>query len=749
MKGKLLLFVVILGLLSLSQIGIAAWTALDSGGKTPLLRLESANETGILLYFEFSGFETETVILAGREFQKPRFEDYGSWGELGRPELPVLRRLVRLPEQSGWQWSIVSADFVELPGYTLSPLQEEPIESPDGIITSEDRYDVEAYSQDLWFPEQPIELKRPIILRGHRLGQLEIRPLLYNPAQGLLRAYRSLTIKITFAGQGENPVERVHERKSRLFSSFVQQNVINPELDELDEGDEVLGGYLFITPPNLQSTLDSYLVSWKRQKGFPCTVMTTTQAGGTAAAIRATIQNIYNTWPIPPDYLVIVGDEDYGFPTNYYDGWATDLPYTLLEGTDYFPDMLVGRLSVDSSTDLAVLCNKIKSYESTPYMTSTSWFTRALLVYDYSGSYSCRTTKERCGDLMAADGYAIERVTCPPYYSGAAYINPIINNGVTFVNYRGYGSYTNWTPPNYSNSNISSLSNGFKLPVVTSIVCGGGNFAASSDPCFGEAWTRYGSVSNPIGAVSFVGPSCLYTHTRWNNCLDAGIYQGIFAEDIYDLGSAFLRGKMELYEGMPNNQGPGGSTNSVEFYFHTYNILGDPGLEMWTGVPATLSVSHPTSLAQGVNAFNLTVTTGGSAVEDALVCVYNATAAYQLTDWTDANGCVLLNLEDAPTGSYTVTVTGHNLLTYLGALSISQQAVALGIDSLIVDDDMSGESSGDGDGEFNPGETIELAVMLKNTGSSQSATVVGGTVSSTDPYLTIIQNILTGPNLAP
>jgi hypothetical protein len=75
--------------------------------------------------------------------------------------------------------------------------------------------------------------------------------------------------------------------------------------------------------------------------------------------------------------------------------------------------------------------------------------------------------------------------------------------------------------------------------------------------------------------------------------------------------------------------------------------------------------------------------------------------------------------------------------------------VALGIDSLHVDDDLISPSVGDGDGQFNPGETIQLRVQVKNTGSSQTATNVAGLISSTDPYLTITQASASGPDAAP
>ena len=54
-----------------------------------------------------------------------------------------------------------------------------------------------------------------------------------------------------------------------------------------------------------------------------------------------------------------------------------------------------------------------------------------------------------------------------------------------------------------------------------------------------------------------------------------------------------------------------------------------------------------------------------------------------------------------------------------------------------LDDDASGTSSGNGDGAANPAERIELPVQVKNFGT-QTASAVTGTLSSDDPYVTIL-----------
>lgn len=65
-----------------------------------------------------------------------------------------------------------------------------------------------------------------------------------------------------------------------------------------------------------------------------------------------------------------------------------------------------------------------------------------------------------------------------------------------------------------------------------------------------------------------------------------------------------------------------------------------------------------------------------------------------------------------------------------------------------IDDDSTGDSTGNDDGIADAGETIELSIELRNTGIV-SATSVEGTISSSDPYVTITQETSDFPDIGP
>ena len=72
------------------------------------------------------------------------------------------------------------------------------------------------------------------------------------------------------------------------------------------------------------------------------------------------------------------------------------------------------------------------------------------------------------------------------------------------INYRGWGDATGWHKPSFHLSEVTSLSNQWRLPVVMSFVCNTGDFGndysgRGLDKCFGEVLTTGGSINNPKG----------------------------------------------------------------------------------------------------------------------------------------------------------------------------------------------------------------------------------------------------------
>jgi hypothetical protein len=376
-------------------------------------------------------------------------------------------------------------------------------------------------------------------------------------------------------------------------------------------------------------------------------------------------------------------------------------------------------------------------------MTDPSWFDRALVVaanYPINIMTTPIPTKRLIRERLLAYGYnEVDTVYYPPV-SGSAEISAAINQGVTFVNYRGGDADPDgWIHPNFHNTEVTGLSNGEKLPIVTSIVCLNGNFGYAT--CFGEAWLRAGNTVNPRGAVAFFGASAATTSSRWNNCLDMGIYKGITQEQIPSLAPAMYRGKLEVFMNFPLDTTWSSGTS---FYFHTYNILGDPSLQMWTTLPDTFVVTHDGTLPAGSSTLSIQVRNASmQPVENALVSLYKEGEVKEVT-YTDAAGNASCTFRTASSDTLFVTVTKKDFKPYCGQCLIISSSVYVGYDTHTIDD-----TGGNNNGEINPGEPIDLGITLRNYGTSTTATNVNAVLRANDPYITITDSSQAYGSIAP
>lgn len=372
-------------------------------------------------------------------------------------------------------------------------------------------------------------------------------------------------------------------------------------------------------------------------------------------------------------------------------------------------------------------------------MTDTGWYHRGVVVAGSDGFTftSPRFTKLWCREAMMERGFT--HVDTFFAESGGwelpAQISAAINAGVSFVNYRGYGTADSWIPPDYGSSNINALSNTNRYPIMTSIVCGTGDFNdidTGYDVCMGETWIR----ANNRGGVGFIGNSNHDAHTRWTNALDIGIYWGWFDQDVTTLAQAQLTGKMILYNAFPGDRGVNGQ---VELYFNSYNILGDPEVNCWTDIPGMMTVDHPDSMEFGQNRIDIHVQDSlGAAISSAAVCIWKGAEVFA-SGFTNASGNFEFTAAPATPGYMRITAMAKNRIPYEDSVYYYNAGLVVGYASHVVDDDANGESSGDGDGILNPSERIELPIQLTNFGAADSAFGVSASLSCDMAGISVIR----------
>ena len=628
---------------------------------------------------------------------------YGVFGSPEDPALPQVSELIPVDITGEIACTVSSIQYSSINGVDLKAVHPGHRESDPQVHYA--AYDRASRAVD---DPLPVELGECVKWAGQVYLPVTIRPLRLGESTGEIAIARRIDLQL-------------HGVQLSTGADLTQTGAVR-SLAQPDDALTDLGHYLVIVPSTWAGALENW-VAWKKRKGHPVTVATLNITGTSANSIKSYIQTAYDTWEDPPSYVLLVGDEDQGIPGFYVynpEGTplVTDHPYALLDGDDSFPEVWVGRYSVDSASELLAVANKTILYESQPYMDDPEWFKRALNVCTIWAAASPQDTKNWVRRKMLDNGFVEVDTAYHPYQQASQFITGPINDGVSFVNYRGLGYYTGWSGPDFSNGNLYSLNNGAQLPVVTSVVCGGGNFAGYADPCFGELWLRLGTSAVPRGAVAFFGPSELYTHTQFNNVIDIGIYAGIFDLGIQNLGPALWHGKLELWRNYHQNEYfPFGQT--PEFYHHVYNLLGDPGLLMWTDSPQVLSINHPATLNQGDQAVSVEVLDeDGDPVEKVFVSLYNSENAAGA--WTDDMGQIVLPFTAGSESAIALTVTGRNLHPYLVTIPVSSESHPLSLNGF-----NTGDTSGLQAGQlhaidlaletgFNPPTDVSLTLRSRN-----------------------------------
>ena len=725
----LLVFAVFTGITRAEYVDL--WQNASIDAKEAEYNLESSNDNEVIFEFKLNGFHLENVNIHGRDFKKIILPHSGDLGAVGKPDMPALSKMIALPARSGASYEILEIETWEQTGISMAPLQpsrwdKDPNEPP---FTQDDDF----YTRDEYYPAERVRISEPVIMRELRLLPIDFFPVRYNPATQTIKAIKRMKIAVRFEGTGENPKVRNFEGISSSFAPMFEDMVINNTAFMTDDYLPKKGGYIIISHPNLETTLQP-LIKWKREKGHYVEWWNLSQIGNSYAMIKAEIQEAYDTWEEPPEYILLIGDVSgqYALATEYYTGDVTDHKYSLLEGSDYFADVQVGRLSIISTGQLAVIVNKIIGYEKFPYMGNPNWFKKGLMI-SHTNIISCKLTKQWVKAKMLENGFVqVDTV----WYSGSVSTGMIAssaNAGVAWLNYRGYNTWGGW-----DTGDIYALTNVWKLHVVTGMVCDSGDFGDTE--CRAEAFLRAGTPGSPTGGIAAYGPASLYTHTKWNNCIDMGFYAGVFDHDVYTASAAMNAAKIELWMNYPLNRGPGNTTNSVECYSHEYNTLGDPGTEFWTFTPVLMTAEHETAIPVGSSVFpvSLTHNESGLPVDEAYVSL---TQDGDLLDWgyTDNDGMINLYPADYFEGALILTITKHNYYPVHDSIRVTQEDSYIDCSGFTIDDDNFGASSGNDDGMLNQGETIELTLEMCNYGTN-SAENINVSLSSVDPLVSIIQS---------
>jgi hypothetical protein len=644
----------------------------------------------------------------------------------GFPELPTYTTFYQLDTNKEYDIEILVHNSYIIENMKISPYQDMNIN-----INSE--VDLSFYSSNNQYPINNFYISDRMPSRGMDIISIEIIPFTYDSRSNSLEVFTNIEILFNEIGEREESANS-RMKRSKTIDSLLENFVINYETSTREE-DYQIPSILYICGGSSES--NSYfqdLVNWRHEQGYVVNTATLSETGSSANSIKNYIEDAYNNWPNPPEYVALVGDVggSYSVPT-FYEEWGHnsygndcegDLQYSQLDGDDFIPEVIVGRISVRSSNEIGVVVAKTIAYEKASYInaTGTDWYEGAALIGDPSSSgQSTIHTNQYIDNILDIHGFDDIETAYSGNFDG--FMEDQLDEGVLYLNYRGYLGVSN-----FDSNDINGANSGYMTPFATILTCGTGSYA-EDNTCLSEAMLRYGSVSNPKGAVAAVSTATWNTHTLFNNIVAMGMYDGIFAQDLPTTGLALASGKLALLHTYPGNS----ASSWVGAFTQWNNLMGDPAILLWTDTPSDFNVSHPNSITVGSNIMDIHIIDNlNQPIEGAWVTILKGNDEIFLTTLSNEDGDVTFNWDgEVSPGDIKLTITKRNFIPYQEDISIINSQDHIEITGIEINDDFGGNNNG----ELNPGEYIELHLDLTNLDDTYLSNITGQIESDNENVL--------------
>jgi hypothetical protein len=704
-------------------------------------------DKSIIINYSISELNIESLTNSAGSFYRISIPGHISSAVPGKPDLPVFSRLITIPEGSGFKIKIsdVRSEKIKPSGKKIEgllfPAQES--ETKEFQQTKPGfKIDKTVYATRGIIPGDTVRIEPLGIARNNKLANLYILPVRYNPHSNSIEVITSMRIEITFSNS-INLTSKSLSSQSAVFKEYLDKGVLNYNPDQ------VVPGYsdqpvkmIIITDTAFKKQLEPF-IRWKTQKGFKLTILYKGAglAGNDYIHIKQTLTNIYNASSStghPPEYLLIIGDVN---RVPYYgsggSGNITDMYYGEFDGNgDYIPEMFIGRLPVADTTELKTAITKIIQYEKFQFADTNKFYSRAIVSAGYDAGYASYMNGQIkyaiTNYLTKANRIDEFHFNYPQSYTAKDSIIELINKGVSFINYTGHGEEDGWLHVNIKTPDIPLFQNKNMYPFVISNACRTAQFNLAS--AFGTRML----LTAGKGAIGFIGCS---NDSYWDEDFYWAVGPGTISGDPTYEGSglgAYDRlfhthgeSPSDWYYTMgqinyAGNLAVSASTSSrKQYYWETYNLIGDPSVTPILGKPLSFNVSLPDTLPNGIKSLSLSVDPFAYVAVSHFDTLWDASFASN-------SGTVTLNLPGISNDSCLVVISGQNKIPVMKTIhfsNIHKEFINLTASSI-------NDSQGNNNNLADFGESFYLKLKISNLGLTDSHNLYAK-ISSTSDWVTI------------
>ncbi len=687
--------------------------------------------------------KTDFIEFRANGYSKP----YGK----GEPALPILTKMIEVPENADVEFRIVSYNeqIIDLKKegilHKIIPAQPSIRKTPQKELFY---FSKELYSLEFFTENKIVTVNEIGYFRNIKLAEIQIQPFQYNPQEDLLKIWNDLEIEITFKyHNATTKYTQAHENKD--FRALAQNFTINALPYGKNLITQMPATYVIVADRKFETTLQDFIL-WKQLKGFHVITAYTDQIGKTQTEIKNYLKNLY-TSPAEgvnaPSFGLLVGDVAEIPAWQGNDDHVTDLRYFEYTG-DNLPEVFYGRFSASTVEQLQNQIDKTINYEKY-LMTDASYLGKSLLVSgvdddfapDYGNGAINYIHQYYLNDAHGSQAYtylyedAASTVMQSQNSGASASIIAKVNEGVAIANYTAHCSPSGWADPRFVTNDINNLAASGKYGLWIGNCCQSSTF--NNSECFAEAALR---VKNK-GAIGYIGGS---NYTYWDEDYYWGVgvsqvtahptyensQRGAYDALFHDLSQQANPETWFITQAQMNVAGnlavQASSSGLKQYYWEIYHLMGDPSLVPYTSVPETFTATYqPTHLILGNS--TLTVNT----IPYAVVSLSQNNVLVASAVANDEGTAVLSFTTNALSlGNAQIIITAQNKQPLFDEILVSPAN-----EPYVILNTFETSKSPD------YGQTIELHVNFKNLADQNSthhAQNVIATLSTTNTYVTIL-----------
>ncbi len=700
----------------------------------------------ILINYSLSEINLSSISTDNGPFYKITAPGHLLTADPGKPELPMLSRLITIPEGSKVKIKISNVESTRITP-SKKDIKGMLFPSQYGETKQKDRtkpefvLDKKIYSTRGLIKSDTVKIEYLGKIRGKPLSNLIISPVRYNPVSNYMEVITSMKILISFTQDIVSPAKSL-QQESPLFDQILAKGVLNYYPDNLVTGySDKPVGMIVVADTTFRNLLKPF-IRWKTQKGFRVQVLYTGEAetGSTYTEIK---EAIYKTFTYlkeegnAPEYLLLIGDVK---KIPYFgSGNISDTYYAEFDGNgDFIPDMFIGRIPATDTSDARSVLNKIIQYEKFEFQSSNTFYSKALALagkdINYANYMNGQIKYAITNYLKSENKINAYYFYYPDGFTKKDSVIKLINNGLSFINYTGHGASSGWLHLELKSPDIVNFRNENMYPFIISNACRTAQFNDTSS--FGNKLL----LAKKKGAIGFIGCS---NDSYWDEDFNWAVGAGVPGADpkYGDTGLGFYdrlfhtHGELpsEWYTTMGQINFAGNlavsSTSSLrkKYYWETYTLLGDPSVTPLVGTPAKFNIALPDTLPVGIKSLTL------NGDPFSYISISHSGTLCDASFFSPS-GSAVLDFPAYYNDSCLVVVTGQNKIPLLKTIYFSNlKGEFINLSKTILID-----SLGNDNGKADFGETVFLNLTISNLGEA-SATNLTAHISSTSPWVTIIK----------